>query len=178
MSDHLNRLERFLSSQGQAGEITQLTADASTREYFRIDWKGQTAVACLYTGSFVAAEHSYLDVTKLFLEADLPVARIYAFDESLGVIIQEDLGDRVLRDVLATVESERENRLRREGISLIARIQLATERAFESGSIASKLKFDKEKLLWELMYFKEHYFSTFLKAPLNAKTEHALEGNS
>ena len=91
-------LKDFLASRGQTGEIIPLTADASTREYFRIKWGQGNAVACVYPDPFVAAEQPYLDVTTLFLKAGLPVAEILDFDGSFGVIIQEDLGDRVLRD--------------------------------------------------------------------------------
>src|SRR4051812_8764974 len=100
MSDFQIRLESFLLERNINPTIRQLTPDASTREYFRIDWQGETAIACVYPEPFLAAEQSYLDVTKLFLAADLPVARIYDFDENLGVIVQEDFGDTILRDVL------------------------------------------------------------------------------
>ena len=61
-----------------------------------------------------------------------------------------------------------------EAISLIARIQTVTPIAYETNSIASKLKFDEEKLLWELNFFKEHYFQTFKKSPLSAGDDAAL----
>ena len=38
--------------------------------------------------------------------------------------------------------------------------------AFRTNSIASRLKFDTEKLLWELNFFKEHFFQTYLKSAL------------
>src|SRR6187549_2758051 len=100
MSDFLARLERFLTEHDEKISIEQLTPDASTREYFRVGWDGGTAIACVYPEPFVAAEQNYLDVTNLFTKAGLPVARIFEFDESLGVIVQEDLGDTILRDVL------------------------------------------------------------------------------
>src|SRR5688572_20214648 len=99
MSDFQQRLERFLSTRGVESAVEQLTPDASTREYFRVGWNGGTAIACVYPEAFVESEQSYLDVTNLFSRAGLPVAEIFAFDEKLGVIIQEDMGDRILRDV-------------------------------------------------------------------------------
>ena len=166
MVDFKSRLERFLTDRGRPIEIKQLTPDASTREYFRIEWKGSTAIACVYPEAFVAAEQSYLDVTNLFRSNGLPVAEILDVDEALGVIVQEDFGDTILRDVITNaVESERE-RLIDDAIRLIPRIQAATQSAFDLNSIASRLRFDTEKLSWELDFFKEHYFTTFKKAPL------------
>lgn len=169
-----SRLEEFLSGRGEADSIQQLTPDASTREYFRISWRGGTAIACVYPESFKEAEQSYLDVTRLFLSAGLPVANVLDFDEKLGVIVLEDMGDRILRDEMLASNAERRELLTIEAIDLIPRIQAATERAFETGSIASKLKFDKEKLLWELNFFKEHYFTTFKKKPLEPPIDETL----
>ncbi len=73
-----------------------LTPDASTRNYFRIPWKKGKAVAAVYPEPFDPEFHPYLDVTRLFLENDIPVPEIYAVDGQSGIIVQEDLGDRQL----------------------------------------------------------------------------------
>ena len=175
MSDLKERLDEFLVKTGQGAEVRQLTPDASTREYFRINWNGTSAIACVYPESFVASEQSYLDVSRLFSANGLPVAEIYSYDEGLGVIVQEDLGDTILRDVLiGSDENNREN-LVDDSIVLIAKIQSATTSAFETGSIASKLKFDVEKLKWELDFFKEHYFTTLRKRPLGQLEDLTLD---
>lgn len=165
--DFRQRLEQFLVSQGQPIEISQLTPDASTREYFRVRWHNDSAIACVYPECFSLGEQTYLDVTNLFLAAGLPVAEIYAVNGSLGVIILEDFGDTILRDILPrSAPSKREN-LIDEAITLIAKIQAATRLAFELNSIASRLKFDRKKLLWELNFFKTHYFETLRKEKLS-----------
>lgn len=174
MSDHIEKLTKYLSSRGQSTAFESLTADASTREYFRIKWNGGNAVACVYPESFDPAEQSYLDVTRLFLDGGLPVAEVLDFDGDLGVIVQEDLGNRILRDAL-NEENDAESRLLNEAISLIARIQTVTGKAYATNSIASRLKFDTEKLLWELNFFKEHYFETYLKRPLDGDDSARLD---
>ncbi len=174
MSDFQARLAEFLNARRQPNNFESLTADASTREYFRIGWNDRSAIACVYPEPFAPAEQPYLDVTRLFTAAGLPVAEVLDFDGSLGVIIQEDLGDRILMDVMLESEKPAEARLRDEAISLIARVQAATDKAFEMNSIASKLKFDREKLEWELNFFKTHYFETFLKKRLSASDDAAI----
>ncbi len=175
MSDFRQRLEQFLTTKDQTAEITQLTPDASTREYFRVNWNGAAAIACVYPESFVASEQSYLDVTNLFRRGNLPVAEIYDFDESLGVIILEDFGDTILREVLIKSDEATRENLLDEAIRLIAQIQAATPFAFELNSIASRLKFDEEKLLWELDFFKKHYFTSFKQKPLSDNEEISLK---
>ncbi len=163
------RLQKFLSERGDFGKIELLTPDASTRDYFRIQWKDKTAIACVYPESFNPLEQSYLDVTVLFLSCGLPVAQIYEFDGELGIIVLEDFGDKILRDVLTKADKQEKERLVNEAITLIAEIQAATPKAFELKSIASRLKFDEEKLLWELNFFKTHYFETLQKEKLPAE---------
>ncbi len=174
MTKLADKLNVFLAKNEIQSEIEALSADASTREYFRIAWGETTAVACVYPEAFLEEEHSYVDVTALFLRADLPVAELYAVDGELGVIVQEDLGDVVLRDYLTTQSEERAARLVDEAIALIVHIQRATPLAFETDSIASRLSFDEEKLLWELDFFKTHYFETYANRPLSASEDRCL----
>lgn len=176
-SDLQQRLESFLTSNNQTLFIEQLTQDASTREYFRVRWFEQPAIACVYPfndlckGQFAAC----LDVTDVFLSAGLPVARIFSSDAEKAIIIHEDFGDTILRDVLLESEETERERLLNEAITMIAKIQAATPKAFELNSIASVLKFDEEKLLWELNFFKTHYFETLMKIPLSPEENEALE---
>jgi len=174
MSDSRLRLEKSLSARSQPTSVEQLTPDASTREYYRVRWNGDSAIACVYPESFSAQEQNYLDVTKLFLTSGLPVAEIYDFDESSAVIILEDFGDVILRDVLLKSSAEKRESLTDEAVRLIAEIQAATAKAFELDSIASRLKFDREKLLWELNFFKTHYFETFRQSKLSEAEDQAL----
>ena len=166
MSDFQRRLKKFLVEKNQPLNIEQLTPDASTREYFRVEWNSTPAIACVYPEAFAAIDQTYLDVTNLFLKSNLPVAEIYDFDESSGVIILEDFGDTILRDVLLKSDEAQREKLLDEAISMIAKIQAATPLAYDLDSIASRLKFDEEKLLWELNFFREHYFTSLKKNPL------------
>ena len=175
MFSAIENLEQFLAARGGgAVAVEALTPDASTREYFRIAWKNQTAIACVYPEPFLFEEQTYLDATRLFLAGGLPVADIYDADGALGVIIQEDFGDTILRDVLNSSDDAKKDALLDEAIVLIARIQAATATAFETNAIASRLKFDEEKLSWELNFFKEHYFTTLKNQPLSRDEDEAL----
>ena len=162
------RLEKHLAKHGRvdAAKIIALTPDASTRFYFRVPWKKGTAVAAVYPEAFDETVQPYLDVTRLFLECKLPVPDVYEVDGSLGVILQEDLGDNQLCQVLETISDDEGEALLEKSIEIIARIQTATARAFERDSICSHLAFDEAKLAWELNYFFEHYFASLRKESL------------
>src|SRR2546425_5839451 len=164
-----DRIASYVAKHQRAGkgEIVALTPDASTREYFRIPWDKGTAVAAVYPEPFDPAVHPYLDVTRLFVEAGLPVPEVYDTDGASGIIVQEDLGDRQLYQVFETASEEERETLIEQAIELIARIQAATSRAFERDSISSRLAFDEPKLAWELNFFFEHYFGSLRRETLS-----------
>src|SRR3989440_4092383 len=157
-----DRLASYLAKRKSAreSEVVALTPDASTREYFRIPWGQGTAVAAVYPEPFDPDVHPYLDVTKLFVECSLPVPKVHDADGAVGIIVQEDLGDRQLCQVFETASAEECETLLEQAIEIIARIQAATPLAFERDSIASRLAFDEAKLAWELNFFFEHYFGS------------------
>jgi N-acetylmuramate 1-kinase len=156
-----DRLARFITQQGIATkEVVPLTPDASTRKYYRIGWEKRTAIAAVYAEPFDPEFHPYLDVTRLFLDCDIPVPEIYAVDGNAGIIVQEDLGDRQLFHVYDDEADEQRDEYKEQAIALIAKIQKATARAYETHSIASRLAFDEAKLSWELDFFYDHYFGS------------------
>ncbi|HKG46872.1 MAG TPA: phosphotransferase [Pyrinomonadaceae bacterium] len=156
-----DRLATFITEQGISNkEVIPLTPDASTRQYYRIRWQKRTAVAAVYPEPFDPEFHPYLDVTRLFLDCDLPVPEIYAVDGNAGIIVQEDLGDRQLFHIYDDEQEEQCEEYKEKAIALIAKIQNATDRAYETHSIASRLAFDEAKLSWELDFFFDHYFGS------------------
>src|SRR5215212_565115 len=155
------RLARFITQQGvTTKEVIPLTPDASTRKYYRIGWKKRTAVAAVYQEPFDPEFHPYLDVTRLFLECEIPVPEIYAVDGAAGIIVQEDLGDEQLFQTYENESDDKCDEYKEQAIALIARIQKATDKAYQRDSIASRLAFDEAKLSWELDFFFDHYFGS------------------
>src|SRR3979411_649143 len=156
-----HRLTSYLAKHKTArkSDIVALTPDASTREYFRVPWNHGTAVAAVYPEPFDPEVHPYLDVTRLFLAADIPVPEIYAVGGEEGIIVQEDLGDRQLFRFYETADEEECEEFKERAITLIARIQKATAKATEMQSIASRLAFDEAKLSGEWGFVVEHVFA-------------------
>ena len=169
------RLAGYLARRGVAGrEVLALTPDASTREYFRIPWDDSTAVAAVYPEPFDPEVHPFLDLTKLFAEANLPVPSILDVDAMNGIIVQEDLGDQQLRRFFESASEEDQESYVEQAISLIADIQAATDLAYARDSIASRLAFDEAKLSWELDFFVAHYFKSYRRENLSHSEEAQL----
>ena len=162
-----DRLARFIAQEGITGkDVIPITPDASTRKYYRIGWKKGTAVAAVYQEPFDPEFHPYLDITRLFLECDIPVPEIYAVDGNAGIIVQEDLGNEQLFQIYEDEPEEKCEEYKEQAISLIARIQKASDKAYEMNSIASRLAFDEAKLSWELDFFFDHYFGSLRQETL------------
>ncbi|MBX3294419.1 MAG: phosphotransferase [Acidobacteria bacterium] len=172
--DTKERLTAFLRNAELGEIIAELTPDASTRDFFRLQGNGKTLIACVYANGDEEGSRQLVDVTNLFLRAGIPVAGIVNASLEQGIVIIEDLGDRILRDELQTTSPGERDRLLDSAIDLIASIQAATELAISSGSIAGKLRFDSEKLLWELNFFREHYFSSLRGLQLEATIDKKL----
>ncbi|MDT7542877.1 MAG: N-acetylmuramate 1-kinase [Acidobacteriota bacterium] len=172
----LARLEDYLrrDGDGEASQIVALTPDASTREYFRFPRKDATAVAAVYPEPFDPELHPFIDVTRLFEAAKLPVPAILDVDARLGIIVQEDLGDRQLRRVFESSSEDECESYTERAIQLIADIQAATQLAYERDSIASRLAFDDAKLSWEMDFFVEHYFRSYRHEQLSHGEEAQL----
>jgi len=170
------RLSDYVSRTGGAAEkILPLTPDASTREYFRIPWKTTTAVAAVYPEPFDPEIHPFMDVTRLFADAGLPVPSILDVDPLNGIIVQEDCGDRQLRRFFESAPEEEREAYVEKAIALIADMQAATPLAVERDSIAARLAFDEAKLAWELDFFYEHYFRSLRAEELKHAEEAQLK---
>ncbi|HYN85415.1 MAG TPA: phosphotransferase [Pyrinomonadaceae bacterium] len=170
------RLAQYLSRAGaKLDKVVALTPDASTREYFRIPWKRTTAIAAVYPEPFDPEIHPFLDVTRLFVEAKIPVPEVLDVDALSGIIVQEDLGDNQLRRVFETATEDERDAHVEQAVRLIADIQAATQRAVDRDSIASRLAFDEAKLSWELDFFCEHFFKSLRREELNHADETELK---
>ena len=156
-----NYAAKYLGTEPDAIQLEALTPDASTRKYYRIAAPRQSQeslIVSLYLAPFNPQSSTYLDVTRLFESAGLPVPKVLDVAGTEGIITQEDLGDESLAKWMSKADAAGADAMLKKAIALIARIQAASELAFTMGSVASTLAFDEDKLGWELNYFFDHFF--------------------
>lgn len=159
-----NYASKFLETTPETIRIHALTPDASTRKYYRISSEtapARTFIVSLYANPFNPQSSPYLDVTRLFHAAGLPVPEVIDVAGTEGIILQEDLGDISLALWMQETDQAAAAVKLDEAIDLIVRIQQATPLAYEIGSVASTLAFDSDKLGWELNYFFDHFFGSY-----------------
>ncbi|MGH9755772.1 MAG: aminoglycoside phosphotransferase family protein [Blastocatellia bacterium] len=178
----INYASRYFDIPLEEVRYQALTPDASTRKYYRI-FSGavsdETFIISLYPSPFNAHENSFVDASRLFERAGLPVPGIIDVADTDGIILQEDLGDtslaKWLGDASERGDAEGAEAMMRRAIELIAKIQATTQTAYETNSISSRLAFDEDKLSWELNYFFDHFFGSLGQREFEAEEDEAIK---
>jgi len=172
-----NYAAKYFATDPETIQLDALTPDASTRKYYRVSTTAvPPLIVSLYATPFNPQSSTYLDVTRLFETADLPVPKVLDVAGTEGIILQEDLGDESLAKWMQDHPLYSEAKLK-EAIELIARIQVASDLAISSGSVASTLAFDEDKLMWELNYFFDHFFGSYRRDQLSEDEVAAIKAD-
>jgi N-acetylmuramate 1-kinase len=178
----MNYASRYFNIPLEEIRFQALTPDASTRKYYRV-FSGanydETFIVSLYPAPFNAHENSFIDVSRLFERAGLPVPRIIDVADTDGVILQEDLGDTSLAKWLSEAadrgDAKGAEQMTLRAIELIAQIQATTQTAYDVNSISSRLAFDEDKLSWELNYFFDHFFGSLMQRQFESDDAEAIK---
>ena len=189
----------YLGSTPEEVSIERVAGDASTRTYFRARAAGASVIIALYGSAFDETEGAsarlerlessnpsarltfandpcaHIEVTRLFLEAGLPVPPVVSVSGIDGVILIEDVGDTRLQDWLLQHSEAEAADAYHHALELVVQIQDATEPAIRADSICSHLAFDEAKLRWELGFFFANYFNKYLRVKLDPTTANAVQ---
>ncbi len=142
--------------------LTPLLGDASTRRYFRyVSDKKESYILAAYPEPFEPETFTYLQMHTLWSELGLPVPELIALDGTLGIVLQEDLGDETLFDRLETASAVERTQLIRCAIDYLIRLQQHGAAALKPDYEASRLALDEAKLGQELSFFREHYLGGY-----------------
>jgi aminoglycoside/choline kinase family phosphotransferase len=165
------RLESFLLEHFQLDPreigMVRLTGDASARQFYRCSFPDETSyVLVSYPEPFEEESFAYQQIHALLIEIGIPVPATFVSDGTLGMVLQEDLGDVLLQFKLKEVKRSRRIQLLMQAVDYILRIQVDGSAALKSGCVAYDRRFDRKKLLWELRYFHEHFLSRLGNVPI------------
>ena len=155
-----DRLQSFLARRRGSGaldDVQALSGDASTRRYFRVSWEAKSsAVVAVYPEPFAADAHPFLEVHNLLAGWGIPVPQLLAVDGDCGLVVLEDLGDTTLQEHLRSAAPAERQRLYVAALDMLRQLQVAAA-AQPSAAGCYGLVFDREKLVWELELFVEHF---------------------
>jgi hypothetical protein len=177
-TDARRRIDTFLDQVGlvpRLAKVLQLTGDASDRQYFRVLLRNEPSqVLALHAGSIDFATLPFVNVSRLFGELPLPVPRILAHSNELGVIALQDLGDVTLQAHLGAASAAEHAALYRQAVSFIEVMQRRGQQLASPHYWPYRIAFDVEKLTWELQFFTKHFLEAYRGAPLTPAARAAL----
>ena len=104
-------------------KVDALKLEASGREYYRISKdSGESFVLC-YLDPNLGNHSKFQHVSKFLFDQNVRCPEIIFYDDSLGITIQEDLGDQSLIDL--DVLNEKNNLLLQKSLGVLTKIQTA-----------------------------------------------------
>src|SRR5688572_32657435 len=121
-TDARERIARFLKETKLAqrgAKVVPLTGDAGDRRYFRVLLRNEPSqVLAVHPGAIDLDAMPFVNVLRLFSAMPVPVPRIVAHSNELGIIALQDLGDVTLQAHLGAASEGEHAGLYREAVSL------------------------------------------------------------
>ena len=174
------RIDQFLTDAGlrtPGTRVVPLTGDASDRQYFRVlSGDAPTQVLAVHPGPIDFEALPFVNVCRLLTVMPVPVPRILSHSDPLGIIAQEDLGDVTLQAHLGSASPAEHAAAYREAVTFITTIQRRGRELEAPGYLPYGIRFDVEKLTWELQFFTRHFVEAYRGATLTEPARHALAG--
>lgn len=137
--------------------IELLPASGSSRKYYRIREGERSYIGVCHRN--IPENRLFIRFTEHFRGKGLHVPAVYCVSADESVYIQEDLGDKMLLDV---VEQTRKGEilgkevldLYRKALSELLRFQLPGGEGLDYSQCVPRPVFDRRCILWDLNYFK------------------------
>jgi aminoglycoside/choline kinase family phosphotransferase len=186
MEAHLREeqgMQSFVERSRGIHSIEKMPGDASTRRYYRIkafdsnqEIKSLVAMA-MEPFDEKGADIPFLAIQRHLTRCGVDVPQVLDFEPSQGFILLEDLGDTTLLRSLQDVSNpEQERAYFEKAIDAIVSLHVSTgpvhAQASEHASIEGfRLRFDVEKLMWEVNFTLEHFYQKHLQRSIHEKDQ-------
>lgn len=144
--------------------IRKLKGDASNRSYYRVGSPPESYVVMVMpldsskrseeaSKGEAPTELPFLNVHRYLERLGIRVPRILRYEEPVGMMVLEDLGDTTFE--LALEGGRRNEELYTRAVDLLARMRAQAERQVDSSCLAFTRAFDEDLYDWELHHFRE-----------------------
>ncbi|MGK5084902.1 phosphotransferase [Bdellovibrionota bacterium FG-1] len=171
-------LSHWVKASKTIDSITKLPGDASTRCYYRIKSGEKTFIAMRMEEFSAQNTHlPFLVIQKHLASAGIDVPAVLDIDASRGFILLEDLGDvTLLRQLQEVSNSDVERHLYERVLDQLVILQVKASPPCKPAHIeAYQLKFDHEKLMWEVNFCLEHFYDTYLKREIKERDRKIIQ---
>ena len=164
--------------------IVKLPGDASTRKYYRVFARSGHSYILMRMEPFAAEGLNlpFLLVQGHLAKAGVEVPAVHDVDPERGIVLLEDLGDvTLLRRLQEVASSDVERQLYERVIDSL--VDMHFHASPRSGKVtdvkleAFSLRFDHEKLMWEINFTLEHFYDKYLQREMKPE-DRALMSNA
>ena len=177
-ADARTRIDQFLTDTGHRENgvtVVPLTGDASDRQYFRVLLRDAASqVLAVHPGPIAFDTLPFANVARLLTAMPVPVPRILAHSDALGIIALEDLGDVTLQAHVGAASPDEHAALYRQAVTFINTIQRRGRELAHPRCVPYGIAFDVEKLTWEMQFFTKHFLEAYRGAVLTGHVRAAL----
>lgn len=157
--------------------VARIPGDASTRRYYRVGVEGGTSIL-MRTEPFAkeGMAFPFLEVQGHLAKAGIDVPAVLDVDPSKGFVLLEDLGDvTMLRKLQDVSSADVERHLYEAAIDGIVALHWGASPARKPAAIQGfRLRFDHEKLMWEVNFTIEHFYEGYLKRAISQADRRVL----
>jgi N-acetylmuramate 1-kinase len=108
----------------------------------------------------------FVNVGRLLEAMPVPTPRLLGYDNALGILALQDLGDVTLQAHLGTQAFQAHAALYRNAVAHIVTMQTRGAALASPEYLPYGVAFDADKLGWELDFFLRHYLSAYRNAVL------------
>jgi aminoglycoside/choline kinase family phosphotransferase len=163
----------LLSGTGFSGwSLEKMPGDASTRRYYRAQSKSGFRAVIMRVEPFdnLGAHYPFLAVQDHLKGCGVDVPRVLDHQAKAGFVLLEDLGDiTLLRKLQDVSDMQVERSYYERAIDVLVDLHVrATEKPAQSKLEAFQLRFDLEKLMWEVQFTVENFYELHLNRKISA----------
>jgi aminoglycoside/choline kinase family phosphotransferase len=160
----------WVSKARKIHSLARIPGDASARRYYRIQAESGTFIL-MQMESFEeqGLNLPFIEVQKHLASVAIDVPAILDVEPARGFMLLEDLGDvTLLRKLQEVTHPEVERHLYERVIDSLVEMHVNASPPRKPASIAGySMRFDFEKLMWEVNFAIEHFYELHLKRKLS-----------
>lgn len=167
---HIFPVARELMHGGSGNpKLTTLAGGASVRRYHRVEIAGANPPSIVVmelgdnplkseeaSGAAVPRELPFINVQRYLERGGVAVPHIHRFDQDLGLLYIEDLGDITFESRVAGADADTQRRYYQLAIDQLVTLQKYAAANRDSDCMAFERAFDEKLLRWELEHFREY----------------------
>ncbi|HKY32736.1 MAG TPA: phosphotransferase [Candidatus Polarisedimenticolia bacterium] len=161
---------------GRGARALPLAGDASDRRFYRLKAPGLSPLILMaHREPFELESLPFFQMARYLHGIGAPVPQIVASYPAEGILVVQDLGDETLQTVLGSCDGSRRRFLYLQAVQMIAFLQGEGTRSLAPELPATRTFLDRERLLFELRFFAEHYAGGLLGSPLTSAQQAELD---